>query len=67
MGEDLETQSTIYVMELKFAKSVEEDLAQIESRHYADVFKTRGKHIVKVEINFSQKKESNILEWKVDC
>ncbi len=63
----LETQSTIYVMELKFAKSVEEALAQIESRHYADAFKTRGKHIVKVGINFSQKKESNILEWKVDC
>lgn len=61
----LETADTIYVMELKLNKSVEEALAQIEQRHYADAFKMKGKKIVKVGMNFSLKDEVNTLEWKI--
>ena len=61
----LETKTTIYVMELKFNKSVEEALAQIEAKHYADTFKLKGKPVVKVGMNFSLKDEVNTLEWKV--
>ncbi len=61
----LETKTAVYVMELKFSKSVEEALEQIESKHYADAFKMKNKEIVKVGMNFSVKDETNCLEWKV--
>ena len=62
----LETQSTIYVMELKISGSVEEALAQIESHRYADAFKLKEKPVVKVGINFALKDGVNHLEWKVE-
>ncbi len=61
----LETATAIYVMELKFNKSAQEALDQIESRHYADAFKLKGKEIVKVGINFAVKDEVNTLDWVV--
>lgn len=61
----LETADTIYVMELKFNKSAEEALAQIETKHYADAFKMSGKKVVKVGLNFSVKEEVNCLEWVI--
>ena len=61
----LETANTIYVMELKFNKSAEEALAQIEARQYADAFKMSGKKVVKVGLNFSIKDEVNTLEWVI--
>ncbi len=61
----LVTQSTIYVMELKINGSVEEALAQIESRHYADAFRMQDKPVVKVGMNFSLKDGVNTLEWQV--
>ena len=61
----LETADTIYVMELKFNKSAEEALAQIEARHYADAFKMSGKKVVKVGLNFSVKDDVNTLEWVI--
>ena len=60
----LETASIIYVMELKINGSVEEALAQIEKKHYADAFKMKGKPVVKVGINFCVKDEVNTLRWK---
>ncbi len=60
----LETKTHIYVMELKFGKSVEDALAQIEAKHYADAFKLKGKPVVKVGLNFGLKDEVNTLEWK---
>ena len=60
----VETATTIYVMELKLNGSVEEALAQIESRHYADAFKMQPKPIVKVGMNFMLKDGVNTLEWK---
>ena len=61
----METADTIYVMELKFNKSAEEALAQIEAKHYADAFKMSGKKVVKIGLNYSVKDEVNCLEWKM--
>ena len=61
----METADTIYVMELKFNKSAEEALAQIEAKHYADASKMSGKKVVKIGLNFSVKDEVNCLEWKI--
>ena len=61
----LETKDTIYVLELKFGRSADEALAQIEEKRYADAFKMRGKEIVKVGMNFTVKDGVNDLDWKV--
>ena len=61
----METADTIYVMELKFNKSAEEALSQIEAKHYADAFKMSGKKVVKLGLNISVKDEVNCLEWKI--
>ena len=60
----LETKTAVYVMELKINKSVEEALAQIEAKRYADAFKLKGKPVVKVGLNFGLKDGVNTLEWK---
>ncbi len=60
----LETKTIVYVMELKLGGSVDEALAQIEEKHYADAFKMKGKEIVKVGLSFGLKDEVNCLEWK---
>ena len=62
----METADTIYVMELKFNKSAEEALTQIEAKHYAEAFKMSGKKVVKIGLNFSVKDEVNCLEWKIE-
>ena len=59
----LETSSHIFIMELKFDKTAEEALAQINDRHYADAYALSGKTIVKVGINFGVKEERNITKW----
>ncbi len=61
----LETRTDIYVMELKFGKSAEEALRQIDARHYADAFKMKGKPVAKVGLNFSLKDGVNCLEWEI--
>ena len=61
----METADTIYVMELKFNKTAEEALSQIEAKHYADTFKMSGKKVVKIGLNFTVKDEVNCLEWKI--
>ncbi len=63
----LETKTTVYVMELKFNKSVEEALEQIEAKRYADAFKLKGKETVKVGMNFGMKDGVNCLEWKIEA
>lgn len=59
----LETQSTIYVMELKFDKTPQEALTQINEKHYADAFQLSQKKVVKVGLNFALKEGINTLEW----
>ena len=61
----LETATDIYVMELKFNKSAQETLAQIEAKHYADTFNMNGKPVVKVGLNFTVKDDVNVLEWEI--
>ena len=61
----LETANTIYVMELKFNKSAQEALDQINDKHYAQAFSLKNKEIVKVGLNFSVKDEVNTLEWVI--
>ena len=62
----LETKTTIYVMELKLNKSAQEAMEQINAKHYADAFKTKGKEIVKVGMNFALENEVNTLTWVVE-
>ncbi|HBN01625.1 MAG TPA: AAA family ATPase, partial [Rikenellaceae bacterium] len=59
----LETRDTVYVMELKFDRSPEEALSQIESKRYSEAFKLKGKAIVAVGLNFAVKDGVNTLEW----
>ena len=61
----METASTIYVMELKFNKSAQEALDQINVKHYDKAFALKGKEIVKVGLNFAVKDEVNTLEWVI--
>ena len=62
----LETASAIYVMELKFNKSAQEALDQINAKHYDRIFALKDKVIVKVGLNFAVKDEVNILEWVIE-
>ena len=61
----LETRKHIYIMELKFGKSAEEALAQINEKRYADAFALSGKQIIKVGIDFDMDSH-NISDWKVE-
>ena len=61
----METKDTIYVMELKFNKTAQEAMDQINTKRYAEKFKLSGKNVVKVGLNFSVKDEVNTLEWVV--
>ena len=59
----METKDTIYVMEMKFNKTAKEALEQIIDRKYAESFAHRGKPIIKVGLNFSQKDGVSTLDW----
>ena len=59
----METANVIYVMELKFNRSAQEALDQINAKHYEKAFALKNKDIVKVGLNFAVKDEVNTLEW----
>lgn len=59
----LKTRTTIYVMELKMDGSVDEALAQIDSKGYLIPYQSDSRRLVKVGINFSSK-ERTIVAWK---
>lgn len=61
----LETNDYVFIMELKFGKTAEDALAQIENKRYADAFALSGKKIVKVGIAFNVEDERNITDWVV--
>ena len=61
----IETKTHIFIMELKFDKTAEDALSQINTVRYADAFVMKGKKIVKVGINFRVKGERNITEWLI--
>lgn len=59
----LETANTIYIIEYKVDKSVEEALKQIDDQHYADPYLADPRRKLKVGVNFST--ESRTIEsWK---
>ena len=58
-----ETHDHVFIMELKFDKSANEALEQIEAKRYVDAFALSGKKVVKVGIALSVKDERNITEW----
>lgn len=65
----METKDTIYVIELKFNKSAQEALDQINNKHYADAFALRDKTVEKIGMNFMIDEDKTIvLDWaKYSC
>ena len=60
----METKDTIYVIELKFNKSAQEALDQINNKHYGDAFALRGKTVEKIGMNFMIDEDKTIvLDW----
>lgn len=62
----LETADHIYIMELKFGKTAEEALAQINNNRYADHYALSGKKVIKVGLNFDVKEKRNLTEWIIE-
>lgn len=62
----METHDTIYIMELKFNKTAEEALQQINDKQYADAFALQNKPVVKVGINYTIKEKISTLEWVIE-
>lgn len=65
----METKDTIYMIELKFNKSAQEALDQINNKHYADAFALRDKTVEKIGMNFMIDEDKTIvLDWaKYSC
>ena len=61
----LKTDKTIYIFELKYNKSAEVAMKQIEQKDYAKIFADDGRRIVKIGLNFSEDRRS-LEEWKVE-
>ena len=57
----METKDTIYVIELKFNKSAQEALDQINNKHYADAFALKGKNVEKIGMNFMIDEDKTIV------
>lgn len=55
---------TIYVMELKYDKSADEALQQIDDKGYLIPYSADGKRLVKVGVNYDSDKRT-IGEWKI--
>ena len=55
---------TIYVMELKYDKTADEALQQIDDKGYLIPYSADGKRLVKVGINYDSDKRT-IGEWKI--
>ena len=53
-------------MELKFNKTAEEALQQINDKQYADAFALQNKPVVKVGINYTIKEKVSTLEWVIE-
>ena len=55
----------IYVIEIKYDRTADEALAQINAKGYANKYRTDGRPITKVGIAFSSE-ERNITEWNAE-
>jgi len=61
----IETDTTIYVMELKLNGDLDKAMKQIEEKDYTIPYQSDGRKVVKVAINFSTE-ERTIKEWKIE-
>lgn len=61
----LKTEKTIYIFELKYNKSAEVAVKQIDQKDYAKIFAEDGRRIVKIGLNFSEDRRS-LEPWKVE-
>ena len=61
----IETDTTIYVMELKLDSDLDKALKQIDEKDYTIPYQSDGRKVVKVAINFSTE-ERTIKEWKIE-
>ena len=61
----METEDTLYLIELKFNKSAQAAMQQINLKQYDQRFARCGKPIVKVGVNFDAKK-GNIEDWTIE-
>lgn len=61
----IETCDTVYVVEVKFGKTPDKALSQIDAHRYADAFMLKGKKIVKAGINFSLRDSRNTMDWVI--
>ena len=63
-GHYQQTMYIIFVIELKFNKSAQEALDQINNKHYADAFALRDKTVEKIGMNFMIDEDKTIvLDW----
>ena len=60
----LKTDQTIYIFELKYNKSAEIAMKQIEQKDYAKIYANDGRKIVKVGLNFSEDRKS-LENWEI--
>ena len=51
----IETSDYVYVFEFKYEKTAEDALQQIKEKNYAQPFRSSGKHIFCIGVNFSDK------------
>ena len=61
----METEDTLYLIELKLNKSAQAAMQQINLKQYDQHFARCGKPIVKVGVNFDAKK-GNIEDWTIE-
>ena len=61
----METEDTLYLIELKLNKSAQSVMQQINLKQYDQRFARCGKPIVKVGVNFDAKK-GNIEDWTIE-
>lgn len=61
----METEDTLYLIELKLNKSAQAAMQQINLKQYDQCFARCGKPIVKVGVNFDAKK-GNIEDWTIE-
>ena len=61
----METEDTLYLIELKLNKSAQTAMQQINLKQYDQRFARCGKPIVKVGVNFDAKK-GNIEDWIIE-
>lgn len=61
----ISTDRYYYIIEIKLDRSAQEAIGQINSKEYALPFKTDGKEIIKIGVNFSTKART-ISDWIVE-